>query len=211
MTIFDLNQTPNTVAMEIVGNTGLFASPLVASAQTLSRSTKWNALYQFANMRADDRADLIGTIAALRGQDNRLRVSVFDNPKRGDYGGTPLVDGASQTGFALNIKGAPPAITNWIRKGDYFSVEVNGEHELKMAIADATSDGGGLVVLSFTPRLRAAPADDAVIFVEDGVLAKPQGIFVLASADTGWSSRPGSPSKISQVRLSMTEDVFATQ
>ena len=211
MTIFDLNQTPTAVSMEIVGNTGLFASPLVASAQTLARSTKWNARYSFANQRDDDRGDLLGTIAALRGQDNRLRVSVFDNPKRGDYGGTPLVDGAAQTGFALNIKGATPTITNWIRKGDYFSVEVNGEHELKMAIADATSDGGGLVVLSFTPRLRAAPADDAVIFVEDGVLTKPQGIFLLEAADTGWSSRPGSPSKISSVALSMTEDVFATQ
>ena len=211
MTIFDLNQTPSNVTMEIVGNTGLFASPLVASAQTLARSTKWNATYLFGNQRDDDRGDLLGTIAALRGQDNRLRVSVFDNPKRGDYGGTPLVDGASQTGFALNIKGATPSVANWIRKGDYFSVEVNGEHELKMAIADATSDGGGLVVLSFTPRLRAAPADDAVIFVEDGVLTKPQGIFLLAAADTGWSSRPGSPSKISSVRLSMTEDVFATQ
>jgi len=211
MTIFDLNQTPTDVTMEVVGNTGLFKSPLIASAQTLARSTKWNANYRFSNMRDDDRADLIGTIAALRGQDNRLRVPVFDNPKRGAYGGTPLVNGGGQTGFSLNIKDATFNITNWIRKGDYFSIDVNGEHELKMATDDANSDGAGLVVLTFTPRLRAAPLNDAVIFVEDGVLTKPQGIFVLANADTGWSSRPGFPSKISSMQLSMTEDVFATQ
>lgn len=211
MTVFDLNQTPSTVAMEIIGNTGLFASPLIASAQTLGRSTKWSARYTFNVLRDDDRADLMGTIASLKGQDNRLRVLVFDNAKRGAYGGTPLVNGAGQTGFTLNIKDASIGITNWIRKGDYFSVDVNGEHELKMATDDASSDGAGLVVLTFTPRLRAAPLGDAVIFVEDGVLTKPQGIFLLASADTGWSSRPGFPSKVSSMSLSMTEDVFATQ
>lgn len=211
MTIFDLNQTPTDVTMEVVGNTGLFKSPLIASAQTLARSTKWNANYRFSNLRDDDRADLMGTIAALRGQDNRLRVPVFDNPKRGAYGGTPLVDGASQTGFSLNIKGATFNIANWIRRGDYFSIDVNGEHELKMATIDASSDGAGLVVLTFTPRIRAAPLNDAAIFVEDGLLTKPQGIFVLQSADTGWSSRPGFPSKISSMSLALTEDVFATQ
>jgi hypothetical protein len=211
MTVFDLNQTPTDVTMEVVGNTGLFSSPLIASAQTLARSTKWNATYRFNNLRGDDRRDLMGTIAALRGQDNRLRVPVYDNPAAGAYGGTPLVDGGGQTGFSLNIKGATPNVTNWIRKGDYFSVFVGTEHELKMATVDSNSDGAGLVVLSFTPRLRAAPLDNAVILVEDGTLTKPNGIFVLQSADTGWSSRPGFPSKVSAMSLSMTEDVFATQ
>lgn len=211
MSILDLNQTPNTVTMTIVGNTGVFGSPLIASAQTIARSTKWGATYVFVNLRDDDRADLIGTIAELRGQDNRLRVPVFDNPKRGAYGGTPLVNAGGQTGFSLNAKGASNNITNWIRKGDYFSVDVNGEQELKMATADANSDGAGLVVLTFTPKLRASPLNDAVIFVEDGVLTKPQGIFLLENADTSWQSRPGSPSKLTSVSLSMTEDVFATQ
>lgn len=197
--------------MELVGNTGLFASPLVASAQTLGRSTKWSARYLFNQMRDDDRADLIGTIVSLRGQENRLRLPVFDNPKRGAYGGTPLVDGASQTGFVLNIKNASLNVTNWIRKGDYISVEVAGEHELKMATLDANSDGAGLVAVTFVPRLRASPADNAIVRVEDGVLDKPEGIFVLEDPTAGWSSRPGFPSKITAVSLAMTEDVFATQ
>lgn len=211
MSNVDLNQTPTSVSMILVSQTGLFASPLIASAQTIARDNKWNANYTFNNMRNDDRADLLGTVASLRGQDNRLRVPVFDNPKRGAYGGTPLVDGASQTGFSLNIKGATPNVTNWIRKGDYFSVFVGSEHELKMIDTDANSDGAGLVVLSFVPKLRFSPADDAVIFVEDGTLQKPQGIFMLQSAESGWQSRAGFPSKISTVTLAMTEDVFATQ
>ncbi len=211
MSNFDLSETPTTVSMELVGNTGLFASPLVSSAQTIGRSTKWNARYVFSQMRGDERANLLGTVISLRGQENRLRVPVYDNPKRGAYGGTPLVNGGFQLGFTLNAKSAAINITNWIRKGDYFSVEVNGEHELKMATADASSDGAGLVVLSFVPRLRASPLADAVIFVEDGVLQKPEGIFLLDSNVSGWSSRAGFPSKISSVSLSLTEDVFATQ
>lgn len=211
MSNFDLNQTPSQVAMELVGNTGLFASPLVASAQTLGRSTKWSARYVFNQLRNDDRADLLGTIVSLRGQENRLRVPVFDNPKRGAYGGTPLVDGGSQTGFVLNIKNASINVTNWIRKGDYISVEVGDEHELKMATLDANSDGGGFVAVTFVPRLRSSPADSATVRVEDGVLEKPEGIFLLQDPTAGWASRPGFPSKISSISLAMTEDVFATQ
>jgi len=211
MSNFNLEETPTAVSMTLVGQTGLFASPLIASAQTIARDTKWSANYVFSNMRGDERGNLLGTIASLRGQDNRLRVSVFDNPKRGAYGGTPLVDGASQTGFSLNVKAASINVTNWIRKGDYFSVLVGTEHELKMATTDANSDGTGLVVIDFVPKLRFSPADDAAIFVEDGVLSKPQGIFLLENAESTWQSRPGFPSKISAVSLAMTEDVFATQ
>ena len=211
MTTFDLNQTPSNVQIELQGNTGLFGSPLIASAQTIGRAVKWAARYNFNQMRNDARADLIGTIASLRSQENRIRVPVFDNPKRGLYGGTPLVDGASQTGFTLNAKGATINITNWIRKGDFFSINVNGEHELKMATVDASSDGTGLILLTFEPRLRAAPLDNAVIFVEDGVLQKPEGVYLLEGAINGWTSRPGFPSKISSVALNFIEDVFATQ
>ena len=75
---------------------------------------------------------MIATIARLRGIGNRLRVKVADNPMLGAYGGVPLVDGAAQTGYTLNIDGCTPGVTKWISEGDYFSVIVNGEPELKI-------------------------------------------------------------------------------
>ncbi len=214
MATFDLTQVPNTLAMQLIGNTGLFPSPLVASAQTLDRGgLKWQATYNYSNISAAKRATLMGLLASLRAQANRLRVPVYDNPKRGAYGGTPLVNGASQTGSVIAIDGCSNNITNWIRAGDYFSVVVNGEHELKMCTQDNNSNGTGqIATLEFEPRLRASPLNNAIIRVEDGALPKPEGVFVLANPNTGWNSRPfQTTSELSQIVLSLTEDVFATQ
>ena len=211
MTVYALNQTPTSVRVGMIGNTGLATSGLIGSAQTIDRQgLKWSFAYGFAELRGDDRADLLGTIALLRTQAHRLRVPVFDNPNRGAYGGTPLVNGASQTGNTLTIDGASLSVTNWIRKGDYFSVIVGTEPELKMATADANSDGAGNVTLTFEPKLRASPSDGAAIHVQDGVLTKPAGVFMLAANEIDWESfkHRGLHTNIT---LELIEDVFATQ
>lgn len=208
MTIYDLTLCPTNAAISLQANTGLYPSPLTASAQTLDRGGfKWKIVYTFENLTLDERGELMGLIAALRGQANRIRVRVFDNPARGAYGGTPLVAGAGQTGGTLNIDGVT-SIANWIRAGDYFSVVVNGEHELKMATADVTS-AAGAATLTFEPRLRAAPADNAVIYVHP--INSPRGVFLLESPETGWASRPWIDRAMSTFTLSMVEDLFATQ
>ncbi len=214
MTTFNLTQVPSTITMELRSNTAIFQSPLLGSVQTLDRGgMKWIAQYNYNNISAAKRGELMGLVASLRGQANRLRISVYDNPIRGVYGATPLVDGAAQTGSTLDIKGCPANTTNWIRAGDYFSVVVNGEHELKMCTADASSDGSGLITgLAFEPRLRASPADSAIIQVEDGVLDKPEGVFYLSGTNVGWTSRPfQTTSELSSMTLLLTEDVFSTQ
>lgn len=198
------------MTMELIGNTALFPSPLIASAQTLDRGgQKFRATLNFLNMVDADRAVIMGLIARLRGQAHRLRIPVHDNPNRGAYGGTPLVNGASQTGSALIIDGCSN-VTNWIRAGDYFSVDVNGEHELKLCTQDLTTSGGGGTV-NFEPRLRASPLNNAAIYVEDGTLPKPTGVFVMDGNTTGWTSRPHTSTQISDFVLRLVEDVFATQ
>ncbi len=155
MSIYNLTPVPKTLSMRLLGNTGLAPSPLIASAQTLDRGgLKWQATYNYGNMSGNNRAILLGLIARLRGQAHRVRLPVYDNPRRGVYGGTPLVDAASQTGSTLSFDGADN-VTDWIKAGDYFSVVVNGEHELKMCTVDLTTSGGG-GTLDFEPRLRAS-------------------------------------------------------
>jgi hypothetical protein len=208
-----MNIVPNAVSIRSQDNTALFTSPLIASAQTLDRGgQKWSMQLTFTNLRTDNRAELLGIIVALRGRANRLRINVHDNPKRGLYGGTPLVDGASQTGSSINVKGCSNNITGWIKRGDYFSVIVNGDHELKMCTEDASSNGTGLITgLKFEPRLRAAPLNDAIITVDDGVIGFPRGIYLLAGSGQGWTTKPGKVSQLSDVSLGVVEDVFATQ
>lgn len=211
MAIVTLSVSPSVVSLQLIGNTGLYPSPLIASAQTIDRGgLKWKATYTYNNVSSDRRAQLMGLIASLRAQANRVRVKVYDNPRRGGYGGTPLVDGGSQTGSSLDVDGVTNK-TNWIRAGDYFSVVVNGEHELKMCTADADSSGGA-VTIPCEPRLRASPLNNAVVFVEDGGGDVPEGVFVLEGNTAGWSSRPfQSSTELSTISLSLIEDVFATQ
>jgi hypothetical protein len=212
MTVYALTLTPTTVQPGWMGNTALATSGLIGSAQTTDRQgLKWRFRYGF-RITGDDRAEMLGLLAQLRVQSHRLRVPVYDNPARGAYGGTPLVNGASQTGNSLNIDGASLSITNWIRRGDYFSVIVGTEPELKMATTDASSDGSGNVLLTFEPRLRDSPSNGAAIYVQDGVLTVPSGVFLLAEQDIGWESvHRGTPDPVMNVTLDMIEDVFATQ
>lgn len=212
MSIFDLTPVPQIVMMKPVGNTGLFESPLIGSFQTIDRGGyHWECTYTFTELYGDDRAELMGYLVATRSQANRLRVPIHDNPMRGAYGGTPVVDGGSQTGSSIDLKNCSNNITNWIKRGDYLSIDVNGEHELKMATAPASTNGSGLVTVPFEPRLRFSPLNNAAVYVEDGVLSKPRGVFILKKPDNSWTSRPSKENRgRTAMSLQMIEDVFAT-
>ncbi len=208
MSNYDLIVAPTTVEMGLQGNTGLSTSGLIGSSQTIDRDgMKWAANLNWLNLGDADRAEMMALIAQLRGQANRLRVIAYDNPARGNYGGTPLVNGGSQTGNSLNVDGVG-TVTNWIRRGDYFSVDVNGEHELKIATADASSSGGS-ITLNFEPKLRASPLNNAAVYVGN-TGNRPRGLFMLADAAAGWSSRPGRD-MFANISLALIEDLFITQ
>lgn len=82
----------------------------------------------------------------------------------GALGGTPLVDGASQTGSTLNVKGGSNSITGWIKKGDIFTIDgvysINpqtylstGQLQQFVATADADTDGTGDIAISISPEI----------------------------------------------------------
>jgi hypothetical protein len=83
----------------------------------------------------------------------------------GAYGGTPLVDGAGQTGSTLNIKDGDINITNWARKGDL--VLVAGIQSPFDVNADGDTNGSGDIALSIHPPIFTGqePADAAAVTV----------------------------------------------
>ncbi len=82
-------------------------------------------------------------------------------PPNGAGGGTPLVDGASQTGGALVTDGWPNNITNVVRAGDV--IKLAGDNVVYQNRTDASSNGTGQATLNLVPNLRVSPANDAVI------------------------------------------------
>ena len=107
---------------------------------------------------------------------------------RGTAGGTPLVNGASQTGNSLITDGWSAGAT--FLKGDYFQL---GDY-LYQANTDTTADGSGNMTIVFEPGLRASPANNDALTIsspktimrltDDGfaVDEDPDGLFHISFA-----------------------------
>lgn len=189
--------------IDMISQTGLFPSFLTGSIQTTERG---GHLWQLAASFVADLTDagtLRAFIAEMRGQANRVLVTPPDLDQQGAYGGTPLVNGASQTGDSLVINGASNNITNWARAGDYISFPNGTWNELKLVTADANSDGAGNVTLSIEPVIRNSPADAAAVEV-----TTPTGQFLMSDSTMGWNSRPAAQGPVSFFDFILLEDLF---
>lgn len=144
-------------------NTQRFTSPYTNATQRLLLSgARWAATYNLPAMSRAQMAEWQAFLLSLEGGANTFSGSDPDGKTaRGTPTGTPLVKGAGQTGSTLLIDGCTPNVANWLRTGDY--IAVNGE--LKMVTADCTTNGSGEVTVSFMPRLRNSPPDNAVVTV----------------------------------------------
>jgi len=186
---------PRLVRWGLTSNTMSFNSPLSGAMQTVEMpGARWRCSFTMENLVEADAALLQALLVQLRGQANRLLLHNFARPTpRGTATGTPLVNGASQTGVSLITDGWTAGITA-LRTGDFFGV--NGE--LKMVTADAVADGSGNCTISFEPPLRSSPADNAAL-----TTTKPLAIFMLSSPDSGWDTQPY---RLSNVPIDLVEN-----
>jgi len=95
--------------------------------------------------------------------------------------GTPVVNGASQTGDELNIDGLPTSETGYLKSGDYIQLGSGATATLHKVLEDVNSNGSGEATLNLWPQVRIAPADNAAVTVSNA-----QGNFRLASNETMW-------------------------
>ena len=167
---------------------------------TVSRrgGERWEVELVFPALKGEDLATMRAFITKLNGQEHRFTLSDISHTQRGTFGGTPVVDGASQTGSSLDIRGASINTANWIREGDFFQVG----SELKQVLADVTTDGSGDATITFGPRIRTSPSDGAPI-----TTTAPTATFLIAQPRTVFAMRPGGVASLS---LTAIEDVTAT-
>jgi hypothetical protein len=103
---------------------------------------------------------------------------------RGVGTGTPLVNGANQSGQTLATDGWTASTANILRAGDLFQLGAGATATLHLVLADAASNGSGQVTLDIWPRLRTAPNDNAAL-----TLANPLGRWRMASNEMMWDVR----------------------
>jgi len=124
-------------------------------------------------------------IAALMSLNGRLGTFFLGDPlgrtARGSLLGTPLVNGASQTGLELITDGWTVSSNGVLLPGDYIQLGSGALTRLYKVMKQVDADGSGNATIDIQPRLRESPADgEALIF------SNTKGTFRLASNTNAW-------------------------
>lgn len=143
----------------------------------------WKARVSLPYVFRDEGAEWIGFLASLDGQYGSFYLgdSTATTPL-GTALGTPLVKGASQTGFSIITDGWTINQTGCLKSGDYIQI---GSY-LYIITKDADSDAGGNSTLDIWPRLRTSPADNEGI-----ITTNTKGIFRLTDSEISLFSADG--------------------
>ena len=171
---------PARVTMRATNVVAVAASPFTGQQQTQRHpGAWWSADVELPPLMGEAEAETwISFLLSLRG---RHGTFLMGDPARatprGVATGTPVIDGADQTGEALATRGWTPDTTGILRAGDYIQIG----QRLHKVLTDTDSDASGAATLDIWPRLRESPADGALI-----ITANPVGTFRLSSNDTSW-------------------------
>ena len=139
----------------------------------------WSATVDIASRSGEANIlDVEAWIVDLEGQRNSFRLPASLEAQA--VGLTPLVDGAGQTGRALNLKGGTPGAT--LKRGHKMTV---GD-QMVMLMAPVTFGSDGKAATTFKPSLRASPADGAAVEV-----MKPTVLVSLVASSVGWTIERG--------------------
>lgn len=140
----------------------------------------WNVEVALPPMERAEAEEWISFFLKLNGQQGTFRMGDPDGTTaRGVATGTPLVNGASQTGKSLITDGWTISTTDILKAGDWIQI---GDYAYKN-LNDVNSDGSGNATLDIWPRLRSSPGNNATIIV-----ASPTSLFRLASNTMVWNS-----------------------
>ena len=161
----------------------VYSSILTGAVQTASLpGARWMVEMEWPPMRSLNSAALEAVLARLRGRQNRLVLwHLARAALTGTGGGTPVVNGAGQTGATINISGLPNSLTGWALPGDMLGIG----GELKMVTASVDSNGSGQATVNVEPPQRVAPANGSAI-----VTAAPTAKFVLSDDTVRWTHEP---------------------
>lgn len=161
--------TPVPASIEITptATTGVSISPYTGQHQVYQYPAQvWRMSVSFPPMKRAIIEPWIGFMLSLNGRAGTFTMGdPLGKVPRGTAPGTPLVDGASQTGSTLSTKGWTAGQTGILLAGDYIQIGTS----LHRVLVDADSDGSGLADLEIFPRLRTSPADSATIITSNTV------------------------------------------
>lgn len=173
-----------SVNLRAVQAQGMTQSIFTYKQQVVSHDgARWEAEISLPPMSRQNAEAWLGWLLSLRGQ---VGTFLMGDPAgatpMGEAGGTPLVNGASQTGSSLVVDGATPSQSSWLRAGDYFQLGSAASSKLYKVTQDVVTDGGGSATLEIWPNLRSSPSDNDALTVTGA-----KGLFRSSRKDVEWS------------------------
>lgn len=189
---------PATAHWGLTRNDASFVSPMNGYTQDLERAgARWVCTLAWAVLSDTDIAKLQSWLVRMSKAGIRTRLPNYGYTRHGVGGGTPLVNGGSQTGTSLITDGWPNS-TLVVKDGDLIQLATG---QLVMAVADGTSDGSGNLTLSIEPKLRSSPADNSAL-----TLSSPTALFKLPNPKFDVGYVPSNPNPKAALQIDLIED-----
>lgn len=131
--------------------------------------TAWEISGTLELLDRDQAEEYNAFIAALGGRKGTFTLSPpGSGTPRGVATGTPLVNGAGQTGQTLVTDGWTVSTTGILKAGDFIQIGT----KLYRVLGDVDSDASGNATIDIAPKINTAFADDSAI-----VVSNPTGVF----------------------------------
>jgi len=162
-------------------------SPFTFSQQVVRHAgARWSATISIPPVKRSDSEYWNSFLLRLRGQFGTFLLGdpngATPRGSAASAAGTPVVNGASQTGNELAIDGLPASAVGYLRAGDYIQLGSAASARLYKVLEDVDSNGSGEATLNLWPDLRSSPADGATV-----VVSNAKGVFRLSNNEAVWT------------------------
>jgi hypothetical protein len=161
-------------------------SPFTYDQQIVSHpGQRWGASISLPPMKRQDAEYWVAFLLSLKGQAGTFLLGdpncVAPQGSAATTPGTPLVRGASQVGDSLIIDGLPLSANGYFLPGDYIQLGSSSTSTLYKVLTQTNSNSSGIATLDIWPSIKVAPADNAVVVVQN-----TKGRFRLKENITQW-------------------------
>jgi len=160
--IFPRHILPSSLQFKIIPNSVVNTGPTRVSEVWNRPGAYWVFSGTWSRVRYTEGRALSNFIDALDGSAGEFMMWDSTHTQLGDWNGTIVVDGSTQSGTALTIRGAVPN-TLIAPAGDRFQLD----SYLYKLVEDAVADQDGECTLRFRPQLFTVPTDGTALVVND--------------------------------------------
>lgn len=163
------SQSPFTYKQQIVQHTG----------------QRWEAAITIPPVKRDLAEEWVAFLLSLKGPTGTFLLGdplgVTPRGTASTNAGTPVVNGADQTGEFISIDGLPTSETGYLLAGDYIQLGSGSTATLHKVLTQVDTNGLGEADIDIWPNIITAPADNATV-----VVSNAKGRFRLKNNVQSW-------------------------